>query len=130
MTDDTSPAFSPDGKYLYFASERSFQPRFGPYDQVPLWSETTCLYLVTLQADAPHPFPPESDEVAVADGEDGKDGDETDDGKKDDEKKDGEGRRSSPRSSTSRASATASSPWTCRPATTAAWPRPRASCST
>jgi tricorn protease len=96
MTDDTSPAFSPDGKYLYFASERSFQPRFGPYDQVPLWSETTCLYLVTLQADAPHPFPPESDEVAVADGEDGKDGDETDDGKKDDEKKDGEGKKVEP----------------------------------
>ena len=97
MTDDTSPTFSPDGKYLYFASERSFQPSFGPYDQVPHWSATTGLYLATLQADEPHPFPPESDEVAVegeGDDEDkdkdkGKDADkdDADDAKKDDDEK-------------------------------------------
>ncbi|HTT92418.1 MAG TPA: S41 family peptidase [Acidimicrobiales bacterium] len=61
---DTCPSFDPTGKYLYFLSQRTFDP---VYDSLffdlgfPLGARP---YLVTLQADAPSPFvvPPEPEE--------------------------------------------------------------------
>jgi len=85
FTDDGSPVFDPDGKYLYFTSARHFEPRFGNYDMHPFWTRQDGLYLVTLQADAPRPFPPESDEVAVTGDEKDPDKDK-DKGKGKDEK--------------------------------------------
>ncbi len=85
FTDDGWPVFDPDGKYLFFTSARHFDPRFGNYDMHPYWTRQDGIYLVTLQADAARPFPPESDEVAVEDEDDGKK-DEEDEKKKDDEK--------------------------------------------
>ena len=69
FSDDDAVAFDPDGKYLFFASQRTFTPRFAGYDRTPSWMNTQKLYLVTLQADAEHPFPYESDEVAVEEDE-------------------------------------------------------------
>ncbi len=95
FTDDGWPTFDPDGKYLFFTSARHFAPRFGNYDRHPYWTRQDGLYLVTLQADAERPFPPESDEVAVGD-DGGEKGDDGDDGKKDDKVRidlDGIGRR-------------------------------------
>lgn len=85
LTDEGSPAFDPAGKHLYFTSARHFQPAFAGYDLHPFFTGMNGLYLVTLQADAPRPFPPESDEVAPKDGE----GDKKDaeDGKKGDKEK-------------------------------------------
>ncbi len=72
MTDNSSPVFDPEGKWLYFTSARHFQPAFGGYDLRPFWTRQDGIYLVTLKGDAPAPFPPQSDEVAVK-GEEGKD---------------------------------------------------------
>ncbi len=82
FTDDSCPAFDPDGDYLYFASSRHFDPQFGPYDMKPHWSDMDGLYLVTLRDDVEHPFPPESDEVEIEEDEDGNGGDDAE--KKDD----------------------------------------------
>jgi tricorn protease len=105
LTDDANPCFDPVGKYLFFSSARHFQPAFGGYDQRPFFTRQDGLYLVTLKADTPHPFAPESDEVAVKDadkpGGDAKDrkkvgeGDKKD-GKKGDKKDDQEAAKPAP----------------------------------
>ncbi len=90
FTDEDAPAFDREGKYLFFTSQRIFNPRFAGFDRTPFWTDTQSLYLVTLQADAEHPFPYESDEVAVevdeedeaedenGEGEDAENGDDED----------------------------------------------------
>jgi tricorn protease len=65
FTNDTDPAFDPEGKYLYFASARNWQPVYGNVEFRPLWTQQDGLYLVMLQKDQALPFPPESDEVEV-----------------------------------------------------------------
>ena len=32
MSDDFSPSFDPEGKYLYFISRRTFRPEFGGFE--------------------------------------------------------------------------------------------------
>ncbi len=86
LTDDGSPTFDPDGKYLYFASARHFNPRLGGYDLKPHWTEQDGLYLCVLAADGEHPFPLESDEVAFDDDDDEADDDDAEEDKdKDDD---------------------------------------------
>ena len=65
MTDESQPCFDDEGKYLFFASARHFNPTIGGFDLKPIWANRDGLYLVTLQADLEHPFPPESDEATV-----------------------------------------------------------------
>jgi tricorn protease len=60
-----TPAFDPDGKYLYFLSERDYNEVLGVYDFEFSNPEATRIYAVTLRADEPSPFAPESDEVEV-----------------------------------------------------------------
>ncbi|UCD65069.1 MAG: PD40 domain-containing protein [Candidatus Zixiibacteriota bacterium] len=85
---DDYPAFDPDGKYLYFVSNRSFAPTFSDFEAEFIYRNTSNLYLITLQADSLSPFAPESDEEEIE--EEGESGDEEkkaeDDGKDDDEK--------------------------------------------
>jgi len=70
FTDETHPCFDSDGKYLFFASARHFNPTLGGFDLHPLWEDRDGLYLVTLRKDVPHPFPFEADTVAIkVDGE-------------------------------------------------------------
>ncbi len=85
FTDDTAPCFDDEGKYLFFASSRHFNPTLGGYDLKPIWADMDGLYVATLRKDVANPFPPESDEVEVT-----KDEDEDEDKKdeKDEEKKD------------------------------------------
>ncbi|MFW6205784.1 MAG: S41 family peptidase, partial [Gemmatimonadota bacterium] len=54
MTDEGQPVFDLGGRYLYFVSARDFDYGDRDFD--------TRIFAVTLQADAPHPFPPRSDE--------------------------------------------------------------------
>ncbi len=70
FTNDTSPCFDDEGKYLFFASARNFSPTLGGFDLKPLWTNMDGLYLVTLREDVEHPFPPESDEAGVNGDED------------------------------------------------------------
>jgi len=60
-----NPAFDPDGKYLYFLSERDYNEVLGVYDLEFSNPLATRIYAVTLRADAPSPFAPQSDEVTV-----------------------------------------------------------------
>ncbi len=99
FTDDSAPSFDDKGDYLFFASSQHFNPTLGGYDLKPIWANMDGLYVVTLRADVDHPFPPESDEVAVTDDEDDEDADEDKDkdedkdedkDKKDGDKKDGD----------------------------------------
>jgi tricorn protease len=67
FTNEGSPCFDGEGKYLFFTSARHFNPTLGGFDLNPLWTNQDGLFLVTLRKDVPHPFPPESDEVGAAD---------------------------------------------------------------
>ena len=65
FTFDTSPVFDPDGKYLYFVSNRNYNAYLGNFDGNYAYLKTAGIYLVTLQADSLSPFAPKSDEAAV-----------------------------------------------------------------
>ncbi|MGB8510765.1 MAG: hypothetical protein WCD76_20505, partial [Pyrinomonadaceae bacterium] len=68
MSPDGSPVFDKNGKYLYFFSDRNFvTPSFSNFELNPNYNNTTGLYVVTLAADTPSPFAPESDEEKGAD---------------------------------------------------------------
>ncbi len=62
FTDDHSPKFDPEGKYLYFLSERTFSPIFNVFEHDVAYQESTNICVATLRADLPSPFEPESDE--------------------------------------------------------------------
>lgn len=63
MWDESSPAWGPEGQYLYFIADRMFQPMIGSYEWNYLVDRETGIYAVALRDDVPHPFPPRSDEV-------------------------------------------------------------------
>jgi tricorn protease len=60
-----NPAFSSDGKYLFFVSDRDFNPLFGRTEYNHVYGAMSRVYLVTLAADTKSPFEPKSDEVEV-----------------------------------------------------------------
>jgi len=65
FTNDYMPAFDPTGKYLYFLSERNFNPLLGSYEFQFINEAITNLYMILLSTDTESPFTPESDEVEV-----------------------------------------------------------------
>ena len=65
MTNSFAPVFDPEGKYLYFLSDRDFNEVLGNVDFEFANPKTTRIYLVTLQKDEPSPFPALSDEAQV-----------------------------------------------------------------
>ncbi len=58
-----SPEFSSDGKYLFFVSERSFNPSYGQTEWNHTYSDMERIYLITLAAATKSPLAPKSDEV-------------------------------------------------------------------
>jgi tricorn protease len=60
--DNSNPRFDPEGKVLYFLSNRNFAPIPSDFDRRFNYNNTVGIYAVTLQADAPSPYAPESDE--------------------------------------------------------------------
>ena len=62
-----SPEFSSDGKYLFFVSERSFNPTYGQTEWNHTYSDMERIYLVTLAAATKSPMAPKSDEVKPRD---------------------------------------------------------------
>ena len=76
--DDYSPVFDPAGQYLYFLSDRNFNPILGDYEFNYILDKTTEIVAIVLSADSLSPFAPQSDEVKAAE----KDSDDSkDDGK-------------------------------------------------
>ena len=63
--DSAGPAFSEDGKYLFFISDRTFNPAYGQAEFNYSYSNMAKLYLVTLTKAARSPFEPKSDEVKI-----------------------------------------------------------------
>jgi tricorn protease len=99
MFDSGGPAWDPEGNYLYFISSRVFYPQLSQIEFDFATNRGNSLLALTLRKDGKNPFPPESDEVAIAKtGEDSPDkgkaaeksDEKKDDGKGDkkDEKKD------------------------------------------
>jgi tricorn protease len=82
------PAFSGDGKYLFFISNRDFNPVYGDTEFNFTYRDMARIYLTTLANDTPSPFKPKSDEVETKKDEPKKDEAKKDEGKKDDPKKD------------------------------------------
>lgn len=62
-----TPAFSSDGKYLFFISERSFNPTYGSTEWNHTYSDMERLYFVTLAKATQSPLAPKSDEVKLKD---------------------------------------------------------------
>ena len=65
FTYDSTPVFDPEGKYLFFVSQRNYNAYLGNFDGNYAYLKTSGIYLVTLQADSLSPFAPKSDEAAI-----------------------------------------------------------------
>jgi tricorn protease len=65
MTNSFAPVFDPDGKYLYFLSDRDFNEVLGNVDFEFSNPKTTRIYVVTLRTDEASPFQPLSDEAQI-----------------------------------------------------------------
>ena len=84
-----NPAWDPDGKYLFFLSDREFAPQLSTIEFNFATNRTTGIFALALRKDVPNLFPPESDEVKIGP----LDGAKTEEPeKKDSEKKEGEAR--------------------------------------
>jgi len=59
------PAFSSDGKYLFFTSNRDFNPIYSWTEWNHAYNDMSKIYFVTLAKSTPSPFAYENDEVAV-----------------------------------------------------------------
>ena len=74
LYDDGSPVFDPEGKYLYFLG-LLLLPQPGQLRlSASITSYTTGIFALTLKADEPAPFGPQSDEEKSADSKDEKEG--------------------------------------------------------
>jgi tricorn protease len=61
----SAPAFSRDGKYLFFVSNRDFNPTFSGTEWNHAYLDMTRIYLVPLARETPSPFLPRSDEAGA-----------------------------------------------------------------
>jgi tricorn protease len=66
MFHESNPAWSPDGDYLYFLSAREFAPILDGLDFNYALDRNIGIYALALRKDVANLFPPQSDEVAVA----------------------------------------------------------------
>jgi len=62
---DNSPTFDPDGKYLYFTTNRTFNPVYSDFDNTWIYPNSTNLAAVTLSSETPSPLAPKDDTVSV-----------------------------------------------------------------
>ena len=65
----SGPAFSPDGKYLFFTSSRDFHPIYSYTEWNHAYVDMDKIFFVLLQKDAPNPFAPQNDEVSIGEPE-------------------------------------------------------------
>jgi tricorn protease len=73
---ESNPAFSPDGKFLYFLGAREWAPQISAVEWNFAANRFTGIYALTLQKNGPSPFPVQNDEAKAA----------SDDAKNDDDK--------------------------------------------
>ena len=75
---DAQPVFDPDGDYIYFLTDRSFQPVYSDFDNSWVYPNATNVAAASLRRDVPSPLAPRSDEEEAAD-ENGNGDDEDED---------------------------------------------------
>ena len=83
----SQPSFSSDGKYLFFTSNRDFNPIYSRTEWNHAYQDMSRIYLVTLAKDIESPFKPKSDEVELEKEKKKSDKEEKDEKKKNEEEK-------------------------------------------
>lgn len=63
--DAFGPTWDPEGNYLYFLSVREFAPLISTAEFNYATTRDRGIFAMTLRKDVKHPFPPQSDEVAI-----------------------------------------------------------------
>jgi len=63
--DSSNPTFSSDGKFIFFVSDRDFNPIYGRTEWNHIYRDMSRLYLITLDKTTESPFKPRSDEVEI-----------------------------------------------------------------
>ncbi len=69
MFNSFDPAWDPEGKYLYYLSDRDYAPQQTRKEANYASSRNTGIFALSLRKDVKHPFPPRSDEVALGGGD-------------------------------------------------------------
>jgi tricorn protease len=62
---DGNPSFDPDGKYLFFPTNRTFTPIYSDFDGTWIYPNSTSIASVTLSKETPSLLAPKNDTVAV-----------------------------------------------------------------
>ena len=83
---NSSPAFDPEGKYLYVLTNQSMSPEYSDFDNTFIYTNSTLVAAITLQKDTPSPLEPENDKVEIKD--DKKEKEDKDEEKKEETEKD------------------------------------------
>lgn len=76
MYPDWSPSFDPEGRYLYFLSNRTFSPIMGFVDRNHIFLDMCRPYVVVLKEGEPTPFAPKDSEEEVKEEEEEEEGEE------------------------------------------------------
>ncbi len=65
MFSEFNPAWDPQGNYLYYLSAREFAPQISNVEFNYAANKNTGIFAIALRKNVKHPFPAESDEVAI-----------------------------------------------------------------
>jgi tricorn protease len=63
--DSSNPSFSSDGRFVFFVSDRDFDPIYSRTEWNHAYQDMSRIYLITLAKATESPFKPQSDEVEV-----------------------------------------------------------------
>ncbi len=85
--DSSNPVFSSDGRFVFFVSDRDFDPIYSRTEWNHAYQDMSRIYLITLAKATESPFKPQSDEVDVKAAEEKKTEDEAKKPEAKDEKK-------------------------------------------
>ena len=83
---DTSPAFDPDGKYLFFLTNRDFTPIYSNFDETWIYANSTQIAAVSLSSDTPSLLFAKNDSTIIKKDEEKKSDDKKNETKKDEKK--------------------------------------------
>jgi tricorn protease len=78
FTAEGEPVFDPQGRYLYFVSNRDFNLTFSGFEFNYVYTSPTRVYVAVLAQDGPALFLPQSDDEAIAEEEENKPGSRAD----------------------------------------------------
>ena len=62
---DLEPSFDPDGRYLYYRSDRHFEPIYSEFDSTWIYTNSSTLAAVPLRKTVPSPLTPRDDEEQI-----------------------------------------------------------------